>query len=104
MDMKEDNPLLCLTVSTTLRAHALTMTPARKPLAALIEAAGGLGGNVDPGTPTNANGDDDDDDDDDDEGVDITGLEEVNLLGNLSGGRFLHFLLTHILPASSSLA
>lgn len=81
MATKEDYPLLCLTVSTTLRPKPLTMTPARQPLAALIEAAGGLSAASDPITPTNANGDEEED-----EGVDITGLDEVNLLENLALG------------------
>lgn len=81
MATKEDDPLLCLTVSTTLRPKPLTMTPAREPLALLLEAAGGLSTTVDPTTPTNVNGEDDED-----ESIDVIGLDEVNLLENLSLG------------------
>ncbi|CAL1706026.1 unnamed protein product [Somion occarium] len=77
MPTRVPDPLLCLTVSTTLREKPLAFTPPRKPLAALIEAAGGLPDEREPGTPLKVNGDDDD------EGLDVTGLEEVNLLEGL---------------------
>ena len=76
--MNLHDPLLCLTVSTTLREKPVSVTPARKHLATLIAAAGGL-----PKTPAVLNGADDDDDD---EPRKQTGLDEVNLLGGLLSG------------------
>ncbi|ETW87585.1 hypothetical protein HETIRDRAFT_448069 [Heterobasidion irregulare TC 32-1] len=80
--MNLHDPLLCLTVSMTLREKPVFVTPARKHLATLIAAAGGL-----PKTPAVLNGADDDDD----EPRKQTGLDEVNLLGGLlSGSTFAH--------------
>ncbi|KAK7692136.1 hypothetical protein QCA50_003755 [Cerrena zonata] len=78
MPTKVPDPLLCLTISTTLREKPLAFTAARQSLLALIEAAGGLPTEREPGTPLTIkiNGDDD-------EKADITGLEEVNLLEGL---------------------
>ncbi|KAL4242383.1 hypothetical protein ABKN59_011869, partial [Abortiporus biennis] len=76
------DPLLCLTVSTTLRDKPLSMAPARRRLGMLIEEAGGLPAAQEPTTPTKANGDDEEDD----ERRGFTGLEEVNLLEGLNLG------------------
>ena len=75
--MNLHDPLLCLTVSTTLREKPVSVTPARKHLATLIAAAGGL-----PKTPAVLNGADEDED----EPRKQTGLDEVNLLGGLLSG------------------
>ncbi|KAI0338227.1 hypothetical protein BDW22DRAFT_801140 [Trametopsis cervina] len=74
---KLSDPLLCLTVSTTLREKPVPVTAAREPLKALIQAAGEPSTPIDPSTPINQNPDDDD-------AVDIAGLEEVNLLEGLT--------------------
>ncbi|TFY61753.1 hypothetical protein EVG20_g6945, partial [Dentipellis fragilis] len=68
------DPLLCLTVSTTLREKPVQVTPARKPLAALIAAAGGF-----PAEPTAGMSLGDGDDDQ----RRPNGLDEVNLLEGL---------------------
>ncbi|KAI0065986.1 hypothetical protein BV25DRAFT_1989048 [Artomyces pyxidatus] len=71
------DPLLCLTISITLREKPVPVTAARTTLARLIAAAGG-----EPKTPTKA--DDDRDDDDSDGEKYYNGLSEVNLLEGLS--------------------
>ena len=80
MPTKVPDPLLCLTVSATLREKPLAFTAARQSLLALIEAAGGLPDVREPATPLTirVNGEDDD------QKADITGLEEVNLLEGLT--------------------
>ncbi|GJE92801.1 hypothetical protein PsYK624_089580 [Phanerochaete sordida] len=83
------DPLLCLTVSTTLREKPVPVTSARKVLTALIEACGELDVN-DPTTPlVKVPGGDDDV---------LHGLEEVNLLDGLSGPTFSESYLE--LPSS----
>ena len=77
MATKVADPLLCLTVSTTLREKPVPVTQPREALAALIEAAGGLPEPI-PGTPSGAAEDGD--------GADRTGFEEVNLLEGLAIG------------------
>ena len=81
--MNFNDPLLCLTVSTTLREKLAPLTGPRQRLAELIDAAGGLPS--DPLTPItpkrNKEGQDDEDE--------LSGLEEVNLLGGLSSGTIL---------------
>lgn len=79
MPTKVPDPLLCLTVSATLREKPLAFTAARRSLLSLIEAAGGLPEEREPGTPLTikVNGDDDE------KKIDITGLDEVNLLEGL---------------------
>lgn len=77
------DPLLCLTVSATLRENILpSARSAKHPLANLIAAAGGL-----PVSDTSAaitsNGVQANDDD---TLLDFGGLEEVNLLDGLTGG------------------
>lgn len=73
---KVADPLLCLTVSTTLRERPVLVTSARKTLTALIEASEELDVN-DPTTPlVKSPGEDEDV---------LNGLEEVNLLDGLSG-------------------
>ncbi|TCD67303.1 hypothetical protein EIP91_000273 [Steccherinum ochraceum] len=81
MTTKVPDPLLCLTVSTTLREKPLAVTAARKPLQALIDAAGGLPTPALVSSPTRLNGEDDEY-----ERIDVTGLEEVNLLDGLAIG------------------
>ncbi|KAH8107648.1 TRAPP trafficking subunit Trs65-domain-containing protein [Cristinia sonorae] len=81
MPTKVPDPLLCLTASVTLREKPIAVTAARKPLQALIEAAGGLPGPVFSSEPAKLNGEDDEF-----ESVDITGLHEVNLLEGLAAG------------------
>ncbi|KAI0820229.1 TRAPP trafficking subunit Trs65-domain-containing protein [Trametes gibbosa] len=85
---KVSDPLLCITVSTTLRNKPLAITPPRQTLAALIESAGGLK-SAGLYSPVKANGDASDQhsnsgDSDDDEL--LSGLQEVNLLEGLSAG------------------
>jgi hypothetical protein len=75
--MNFNDPLLCLTVSTTLREKPAPLAGPRQRLAELIDAAGGLP--PDPLTPTTPIRNKDDEDE-------ISGLEEVNLLGGLSSG------------------
>lgn len=70
------DPLLCLTVSVTLREKPVPVTLAREALAALIEACEDLS-LADPSTPLRLSGNEDDDV--------LAGMEEVNLLEGLSG-------------------
>lgn len=83
---KVADPLLCITVSTTLRNKPLAMTPPRATLATLIEAAGGLksGGLA---SPVKTNGAADQPPSDSDEDDLLSGLQEVNLLEGLSAGK-----------------
>lgn len=76
---KVADPLLCLTVSTTLREKPVPVTSARKPLTALIESSEDLNAR-DPTTPLGKPPGEDDDI--------LHGLEEVNLLDGLSGPTF----------------
>lgn len=77
-----EDPLLCLTVSATLRERPLSLTGPRQRLADLITAAGN-----DPSDPTSPltpiRGTDDDGDPSDEL---ARGLEEVNLLGGIASG------------------
>ena len=85
------DPLLCLTVSTTLREKPVAVTPPLKPLIALLEDAGGLPHFSDhASSSTKTNGADHDDDQDDDTDLRLVGLEEVNLFGGLCAGRYLN--------------
>lgn len=81
---KVADPLLCLTVSATLREKPVAVTPARQTLTALIEASGDLSAN-DPTTPLVKSGRQDEEDV-------LNGLEEVNLLDGLSG-KHRHYTL-----------
>ncbi|THH31398.1 hypothetical protein EUX98_g2797 [Antrodiella citrinella] len=90
------DPLLCLTVSSTLREKPLAITSARKPLQALLDAAGGLPTPVLASSPTRLNGEDDDEY----KQIDITGLDEVNLLDGLTLGSAALKLPTTRLGAS----
>ncbi|KAI1783130.1 TRAPP trafficking subunit Trs65-domain-containing protein [Ganoderma leucocontextum] len=84
MITKLSDPLLCITVSTTLRNKPLAITPPSKTLAALIDAAGGL--KPEPVTsPVKENGVDRDSPQSDDEEL-VSGLQEVNLLEGLATG------------------
>ena len=56
MITKVPDPLLCITVSTTLRHKPYSMTGPRKTLAALIDAAGGPKSGNDLTSPARANG------------------------------------------------
>ncbi|KAH9892416.1 TRAPP trafficking subunit Trs65-domain-containing protein [Cubamyces lactineus] len=80
---KVPDPLLCITVSTTLRNKPLAITPARQTLATMIDSAGGLKSASIP-SPAKANGAPDQHESDDDEV--LSGLQEVNLLEGLSAG------------------
>ncbi|KAI0663675.1 TRAPP trafficking subunit Trs65-domain-containing protein [Cubamyces menziesii] len=80
---KVPDPLLCITVSTTLRNKPLAITPARQTLATMIDAAGGLKSASIP-SPAKANGAPDQHESDDEEV--LPGLQEVNLLEGLSAG------------------
>ncbi|KAI0074410.1 hypothetical protein K474DRAFT_1647966 [Panus rudis PR-1116 ss-1] len=76
MMIKVPDPLLCLTVSTTLREKPLAVTPPRRAIMALLEAAGEVPAKKEPVTPViKVNGEDDDE---------SLGLEEVNLFDGLA--------------------
>jgi len=78
-----EDPLLCLTVSTTLREKPIPLTGPRQRLADLIAAAGNL--SLEPVSPvTPVRGPDDDEDSSEEL---VRGLEEVNLLGGIASGR-----------------
>ncbi len=87
MVTKVADPLLCITVSTTLRNKPLPMTPPRATLATLIEAAGGLksSGLASP-VKTNGAAMDQPPSDSDEDDL-LSGLQEVNLLEGLSAGK-----------------
>ncbi|KAH9856430.1 TRAPP trafficking subunit Trs65-domain-containing protein [Lenzites betulinus] len=83
---KVPDPLLCITVSTTLRHKPLAITPPRKSLAALIEATGGLK-SAGLYSPSEANGAASAQHSGDSDGEEfLSGLQEVNLLEGLSAG------------------
>ena len=84
MATKVPDPLLCLTVSTTLREKPVPVTPARSVLQQLIDDVGGLPEPL-PGSPGGEHEDGD--------GADRTGFEEVNLLEGLTIGAYIHLLL-----------
>jgi hypothetical protein len=85
-----EDPLLCLTVSITLRDKSIPLMGPRQRLADLIAAAGNI--SLDPASPLTPSRGPDDDEDLADELA--RGLEEVNLLGGIaSGGSSLR---THI--------
>ncbi|KAI0762189.1 TRAPP trafficking subunit Trs65-domain-containing protein [Trametes elegans] len=79
---KVSDPLLCITVATTLRNKPLAVTPPRQTLVALIDAAGSR---LAPPVKTNgfSVGHSSSESDDDDV---LSGLQEVNLLEGLSAG------------------
>jgi hypothetical protein len=72
------DPLLCLTVSTTLREQLLPIRKGGPTLHRLLDAAGGVPKSA-PHTAIEKVRDEDGEDD-------VTGLEEVNLLGGLRTG------------------
>lgn len=76
------SPLLCLTATATLRPQALTSTPRRRELMALITAAEPLPSlsYSSPSTVENPSPDDDDDP------TNLRGFDEVNLLDGLATG------------------
>ncbi|EIN11169.1 hypothetical protein PUNSTDRAFT_141620 [Punctularia strigosozonata HHB-11173 SS5] len=76
--MNVANPLLCLTVSATLRDKAIAVTPARQPLQDLIDAVGGLP------AVTSTSDDSSRGLDGDKHTNDLKGLDEVNLLEGLA--------------------
>ncbi len=78
---KLSDPLLCLTVSTTLRDKLVPVTSARETLQALIEAASAPDSPTDPRSPLPPTSQDDGDDE-------IGGLEEINLLEGLTVGMY----------------
>jgi len=78
-----EDPLLCLTVSTTLREKPIPLTGPRQRLADLIMATENI--SLDPASPvTPVRGSDDDSDPAEEL---VRGLEEVNLLGGIASGR-----------------
>ena len=80
------DPLLAITVSTTLRHKPLAITPPRKTLAALVDAAGGLqSARNSLASPIKANGANDEHGSDSEDEI-LTGLQEVNLLEGLTSG------------------
>lgn len=81
-----EDPLLCLTVSTTLREKPILLTGPRQRLADLIAATGSA--SLDPASPlTPIRGPYDDCDDDEVPAEELVrGLEEVNLLGGIASG------------------
>lgn len=91
MITKVPDPLLCITVSTTLRNKPLAVTPPRMTLAARIDAAGGLKREL-VTSPVKENGADHTAPYSDDEDL-ISGLQEVNLFEGLATGEsYLQFL------------
>jgi len=77
-----EDPLLCLTVSITLREKPIPLSGPRQRLADLATAAGNV--SLDPASPlTPVRGPDDDEDLADEL---ARGLEEVNLLGGIASG------------------
>ena len=94
MITKVPDPLLCITVSTTLRHKPLAMTAPRKALAALIDASGGLKSAADVTSPVKSNGfAQDDHASDSDESEILSGLQEINLLDGLAKGKLLYLSL-----------
>ena len=86
MITKVSDPLIAITVSTTLRNKQLAVKPPRKALAVLIEAAGGLkSANERVMSPIRSNGLNDGQHDSDGDEI-LTGLQEVNLLEGLATG------------------
>ena len=90
MVTKVSDPLLCITVSTTLRSKPLAVTPPRKALAALIDTVGGLKSEL-ISSPVKENGVDHDSTHSDDDEI-LSGLQEVNLLEGLATGCISYFL------------
>ena len=85
-----EDPLLCLTVSATLREKPIPLMGPRQRLADLIAAVGNFSpGPASPLTPIRGP----DDDKDPAEEL-VRGLEEVNLLGGIASGGLL--LCVHI--------
>ncbi len=80
MPTKVADPLLCLTVSATLREKPVLVTPSRQALVALIEATEGPKSPTNPKSPGDAmtNGKED--------VFDLHGMEEINLLEGLTIG------------------
>ena len=78
-----EDPLLCLTVSTTLREKPIPLTGPRQLLADLIAAIGDV--SLDPASPLSPIRGLGDDEDPTEELV--GGLEEVNLFSGISTGR-----------------
>ena len=79
------DPLLCLTVSTTLREKPVTVTEARSPLVALLKAAQGSVPEDGPSTPAMQSSSSED-------RFDSIVLEEINLFDGLSPGQLLLYV------------
>ncbi|KAI0646028.1 TRAPP trafficking subunit Trs65-domain-containing protein [Trametes meyenii] len=86
MITKVADPLLCITVSTTLRHKPLAVTPPRRTLAALIDAVGSPKSADRLSSPVKANGASTNQDASETEDDILSGLQEVNLLEGLSAG------------------
>ncbi|KAF8639224.1 hypothetical protein AX17_001709 [Amanita inopinata Kibby_2008] len=76
------DPLLCLTISATLRDKPITTTSSKDPLALFLAKAGSQSNLVEPESPTSAIGVVQEDSRDDE----LHGFEEVNLLEGLHAG------------------
>ncbi|KAI0743068.1 TRAPP trafficking subunit Trs65-domain-containing protein [Daedaleopsis nitida] len=87
MVTKTPDPLLSITVSTTLRNKPLAMTAPRKTLATMIDSVGGLKSTADVTSPVKSNGiTEGNDPSESDEDDILSGLQEVNLLEGLAKG------------------
>lgn len=93
MATKFEDPLLSLTVSTTLREKPLPITPPRQAIAALLQEVGGSADPLDLLSPIKSAlgpsaGSNDQEDDEDL----LSGLEEINLLEGLQAGDELVYI------------
>lgn len=90
------DPLLCLTVSTTLREKPVAVTEARQPLAALLKAAEGSVPEDGQSTPAMQSPGSE-------EQFDSIVLQEINLLEGLSPGKlFLYVVYRPCSPVPTS--
>lgn len=86
------DPLLCLTVSITLREKPLALTGARRIIADLADSAGGLAEIAPSSTAVSVVGDmngEADSIEGDDDGIILNGLTEVNLFEGLTTGKYI---------------
>jgi hypothetical protein len=83
------NPLLCLTVSITLREKPLALNQSKHPLASYLSAKSPLPSTPDSSSPTSPDRPTEEDLQKEDE----LGLEEINLLEGLSTSTFLWVII-----------
>ena len=76
------HPLLCLTVSATLRDKPITSASSKHPLAAFFAKLGSQSGLIEPDSPGPVNGDAQEDAPE----AELNGFEEANLLQGLHAG------------------